>query len=171
MNNTKAFSLIELLICISFVAAMFLIAVPYWGGFVKKNQVRACADELTKALQFARAVAIRNNEPAKFCGSSDFESCNDSWNSGAIVIAEKSKRVIRVFASEFSKCNLTWHGNFGKRSSITFLPSGFPDGQHGSVYCCPKDSAEYALSIILSSTGRLRISQKTADGEIIPCNL
>ncbi|EKE01437.1 MAG: hypothetical protein ACD_21C00132G0008 [uncultured bacterium] len=167
---TKAFSLIELLVAIALVAIILLVAIPSFGGMVGKNNTMAYANELMTALQFTRSVAIKLGESVAFCGSRDHKICDGLWQNGSVVVAS-SGEVLRVLPPAPNGVKLIWRGSFGIKNVVTFSPAGFPSGQQGSFYCCHRDSSENALAVILSLTGRVRVSNKTADGEIIPCNL
>lgn len=168
---TKAFSMIELLIAITLVTIMLLVAIPSFNNIIRKNQTLAYANELAATLQFARSTAIRFGESVTFCGSRDHKTCDGLWQDGAIVVTVASGTVLRVLAPVTAGVRLIWQGSFGMKSGITFSPAGFPNGQQGSFYCCCRDSSANSLAVVLSLTGRIRISNKTAWGEIIPCNL
>lgn len=166
----KAFSLIELLVVIAMVATILLITLPSLQGMVSKNHSTIYANMLMTTLQFTRSAAIKLSAPVVFCGSEDHESCNDSWQKGSIVVTTITSKVMRVLPPVFAGDRLTWHGSSGIKKAIIFSPAGFSNEQQGSFYYCPRSSSENALAVILYSTGRVRISNKTAKGKRIPCN-
>jgi prepilin-type N-terminal cleavage/methylation domain-containing protein len=163
----KAFSLIELLVAVTLTAIIMLIALPSLRGITNKNHAIVYTNELMMALQFARSTAIRFGEPVTLCGSKDHKTCGGSWQNGSIVVKTKTGEVIRILQPVFTGDKLIWHGSF---DIITFSLTGFPKGLQGSFYYCPQNLSENALAVILSSTGRIRIANKTAAGKIISCN-
>lgn len=160
----KAFSLIELLVVIIVVVIMLLVAIPSWQEMISENHATAYANELMMALQLARATAIKSRKPVKFCGSKHHKKCDASWENGSIVVTQNKILWVLppVFAGDKLSCN--------RNSNITFSPNGFASGQQESFYYCPKNFPKNARAVILSATGRARISKTTPDNERIPCN-
>lgn len=154
----KAFSLIELLIAVVFVAIILIIALPSWQAIISKNHALSYANKILTILQFTRATAIKLGEPVKL-------SHNGSWQNGSTVVIVKNGKILRTLPPIFAKDKLDWHGG-----DIIFSAEGFANGRQGSFYYCPNGYSQYALAIILSSTGRVRISNTTYDGKKIPCN-
>ena len=165
---TKAFSLIELLLVVTLIAIISLAVQPSWQWMVSKNHAQVYANELMMALQFARATAIKLGEPVMFCCSSDHKECNGLWRNGPIVITTVGKpRILRVLSPVFAGDTLSWN----RDATITFSPDGFAGGQNMSFYYCPKNSPKNALAVILSPSGRARVSSKPSGGKRIPCNV
>jgi len=164
-TRAKAFSLLELLLVIVLIVIILLVAQPSWQSMVSKNHAQIYTNELMMALRFARASATKLGEPVTFCGSQHHKECDDLWESGSIVVTTAG-RVLRVLPPVFAGDILDWN----RGASITFSPDGFADGQNRSFYYCPKNSSENALAVILSPSGRSRVSPKTHDGKRIPCN-
>lgn len=160
-NHTKAFSVIELLVAIAIIAIISLVAIPSLKSIVGKNHAITYTNKLMTTLQFARSVAIKLGESVIFCGSKDQKTCDGSWQNGAIVVTTKANEIIRAMPPVFAGDKLIWRGSSGIKNAITFSPAGFPNGQQGSFYYCPQNSAENALTIILNSTGRVRAANKT----------
>lgn len=166
---TKAFSVIELLVAITLAAIVLLIAVPCLQEVTAKNHAIVYANELMIGLQFTRSAAIMIGEPIIFCASKNHKTCGGSWQDGSIIV-KTTGEVLRILRQVVANDRLIWHGSFDAKNIITFSPTGFPNGLQGSFYYCPQGFGENALAIILSSTGRIRIADKTAAGKIIPCN-
>lgn len=164
-NYITAFSLLELLLVVAIIAAMFLIAQPYWQNMVSKNHAQAYANELMMTLQFTRASAIKSGKSIKFCGSQHRKECDGIWGKHSSIVVTKDK-ILRVLPPVFAGDTLGWT----RGTTVTFSPDGFAGGHNMSFYYCPKNFPENALAVILSPSGRARISPKTHDGKRIPCN-
>ncbi|CAL7963412.1 type IV fimbrial biogenesis protein FimT [Gammaproteobacteria bacterium] len=163
----KAFSLIELLLVIVLIAVILLVVQPSWQGMVSKNHAQVYTNELMMTLQFARATAIKLGEPVMFCCSKDHQKCNGLWRNSSIVVTTVGKpKVLRILPLVFAGDTLSWN----RDATITFSPDGFAGGQNRSFYYCPKNSSKNALAVILSPSGRARVSPETSDGKRIPCN-
>ncbi|MFA6409409.1 MAG: GspH/FimT family pseudopilin [Gammaproteobacteria bacterium] len=137
--------------------------MPTWHTFVVRNRVTTGVANIVDALRLARGTAINQGKHVLLSKN------GKTWSDGQIVIIKKTKKFIRTFPSTSYGDTLDWHGNLGRSGSIEFLPTGLPNGQQGSFYYCPKDFAIYAKAIIMNTNGRLRLSNKTAEGKKIPC--
>jgi Tfp pilus assembly protein FimT len=155
----KAFSLFELLLVIVFIAIVLLVAQPSWQEMVSKNHAQAYTNELVIALQFARATAIGLGEPVMFYFS-------EKHHSMIVVTTVGKPKVLQVLPAVFAGDVLS----LNRSSTITFTPDGFAGGQNRSFYYCPKNSSKNALAVILSPSGRTRVSSRTSDGKRIICN-
>ena len=164
--RSSAFSLLELLFAMSLIISILLISFPTLQTIISKNRATSYTNELTTALQFARATAIKLGEPIILCGSDkNQQSCQNSWQHGLIVITATNK-VLRTVPPVFAKDQLIWQGSL-QQKTIKFLPTGFTNGQQGSFYYCPHRAPENSLAVILTTTGRIRIMHPT---KTIPCN-
>ncbi|MCD6055633.1 MAG: prepilin-type N-terminal cleavage/methylation protein [Gammaproteobacteria bacterium] len=106
------------------------------------------------------------------CASADGKTCSNEWSQGQLLFLDvdhkgtlKSLETrLRVFAPIPGSGRLSWRG-FPVRSTIQFLPTGFPRDQNGSFYYCPENNdSDYARAVILSKSGRVRVSTEV-DGE------
>lgn len=160
----KAFSLLELLIAMIIVALLVVLAAPSYRYCIGRTRAQIYTNKLVSMLEFARISAIKIGEPVIFCGSKDHQSCDGLWQKGILIITENSAKILKVLAPITNRDKLNWHGN----PNIIFAPNGFVSGYQGSFYYCP-DGATNATVIILSPTGMVRVSDKTHDGNKIPC--
>lgn len=165
----KAFSLLELLFALLIFSIMSLTTIHFSKELLSKNRAKTYTDGLRAALSFTRINAIKSGEKVTFCGSKNHKSCDGSWEDGQIVVTTSNK-VLRISPKIFVGDRLIWHGSFGEKERIDFLPTGFPNGQNGSFHYCPKNNKDNALAVILLSTGRIRVAEKTAGGKTISCD-
>ena len=165
---SKGFTLIELMISISIVSIMLLIGVFSTKDILIKNRVNSKIDSIAQALRFARNEAILKNKVITFCKSKDHKTCSGTWNDGQI-IKDDSGNIIRVFQAIPKKDKLTWKSSFNKDDFLKFENTGQTlNGQRGTFVYCPHES-QRAKSIIISQTGRIRVSDKLSDGTKIVC--
>jgi len=148
---------------------LLLASFTALNNFIAKNSARSNVDNLVTLLQYGRNIAIAKNINVIFCKSLDHKTCGGNWNDGQILITEDNI-LLRSKAASHHHDKLIWQSSLGENDSITFTPSGTKDGQQGSFFFCPHGEENEALAIIIEQTGRIRVSDKTASGEIIPCS-
>lgn len=162
--HLKAFSLLEMLFAMTILVLLIVLAVPSYRCLVGSNRAQIYIDELVSTLEFARTYAIKTGESVIFCGSKNNQSCDGLWQDGMIAIMANSAKILKVLAPIAARDNLSWHG----APDIIFTPDGFANGYQGSFYYC-SENATSATVVILSSSGRVRVSDKMHNGKKILC--
>jgi type IV fimbrial biogenesis protein FimT len=81
-------TLIELVVTLALLAVLVALAVPSFSDAGLPSQLRAVADKLVGAVQFARSEAIKRDTTVVLCASADGQTCDagaTNWNEGWIV--------------------------------------------------------------------------------------
>jgi len=170
----RAFTFIELLVCIAISSIILLVLVPNMSDFVQKNRALAKAQQIVTSIEMTRSEAVAHNQNVTFCASDDGIGCGDNWNNGQLIIDLNNTKesVIRVFGKIHDGDTLTWNSSLSedKNNYVEFLPTGETNGQQGSFYYCPNANAKNAFAIIIQQSGFSRIAETTAEGKSISCN-
>ncbi len=61
VKKEKGVSIIELIIVMSVVAVLATIAVPQYGRFIARNEVKSAAKDVLQNMRLARTMAIKEN--------------------------------------------------------------------------------------------------------------
>lgn len=65
-RSAAGFSLVELLLVMTLIAAASLLAMAAMGGGFERMQMRSAANEVAAQLRFTRAQAIASGQPQRF---------------------------------------------------------------------------------------------------------
>lgn len=160
--------MIELLLVLGIFSALLMVAVPYWRELTEKNRALAYTSEIEAALRFTRSSAILLGESVTFCASKEHKECKGSWSDGQIVITQSGK-VLRILSKIFNGDKLIWDGNLSN-NQIVFMPTGLSkERRNGHFIYCPSSNSANAAMVIMSSIGRVRVSDLDAHGRRISC--
>jgi type IV fimbrial biogenesis protein FimT len=151
---TNAFTLIELLIVIAITTIITLLTIPCLQKLIITNRAQSYTNEMVLAMKLARTTAIKLGEQVLFCASKNHKQCRGSWNDGSIVIIKKSRKILRTLPPIFNGDKLTG----SHETIITFTPDGFSKGHQISFTYRAKNSHKNIATIILNSTGRIRVN-------------
>ena len=85
----RGLTLIELMITVALLVIVLAIGVPSFQGAINSSRLTAAANELSAAVQLARAEAIKRNRSVVLCRSATLAACaaDDTWP-GWLVFAD-----------------------------------------------------------------------------------
>ncbi|MBP6764888.1 MAG: GspH/FimT family pseudopilin [Rubrivivax sp.] len=81
--RNRGLTLIELMMAVAVAAVLMAIAGPSFQQALNRNRLASVANELTGAVQLARAEAVRANRRVTLCSSSDGSACTSATNTWA----------------------------------------------------------------------------------------
>lgn len=94
----KGFTLIELLVVIAIIAIMAVIALPNMSQWIASRRAASNAEQIANLMRFARAEAVRLNQPVYICpvqikkdGKSNGECGSTYSNQGLLAFADSNK--------------------------------------------------------------------------------
>lgn len=86
MENTKGFTLIELMVTLSVAAILIAVAVPSFGSLLSSNRISSSVSAFNQTLNLARSEAVRRGTVVSVCRSNDQMTCTDTpWDRGWLV--------------------------------------------------------------------------------------
>ena len=88
MNDSRGFSMVELLVVLAVSALLLTMAVPAFTSSQLSTQLRSAANSLVAGAHLARSESIKRNTIVRMCVSADGEACSSGdWNQGWIIEA------------------------------------------------------------------------------------
>lgn len=188
----------ELMVTILVFSILLVIGVPSFRTMILNNRMTSEANEFMTSLLLARSEAVRRNVDVYVCATTDGQNCGGSgtpWGKGWLVFADVvhgsgQKGVVNAGtgacaatedcvlevdpAIPGSSSSLT--GSTAVASAIAYTPTGAALQADGtplttavSFTLCDSRGAADAKAVVVSTTGRPRISSTNDDGSALTC--
>ena len=175
--SSCGFSLVEMLIVLAITGILSSYALPSFNQLVNRNRQNSLLLQLFSHHQLARSEAIKQNQSIILCKSDNGQQCTPSahWQNGWIVFADTdnnkqlsgSEPLIDSFQNHNPSLSLSYKG-FGSHNYVRYYPDGRSSTNGSFVLCTPQGDST-ARSLIISRTGRARLSSKNASGGVLKC--
>jgi len=177
ISMPRGLSLLELLVTMGISTIIFSITIPVMANLVNHNRISAQVNNLRSSLELTRSVAIKENEHAVICKSDDGEYCSrkGEWSQGWIVFVDNNhnrrrsddERLVSAQAHLPAATELKYRA-FGSRHYVAYRPMGFTK-TNGTFTVCNPAVPDRAKALILSKTGRVRLSKTLPGNKPIKC--
>jgi type IV fimbrial biogenesis protein FimT/type IV fimbrial biogenesis protein FimU len=170
-NNSKGFTLPEVLIAVSILGILTAIAMPNISEFMIKNRVDNEISSLHRLILNARNTAVNTGKNVTVCPLTN-NICSTDWqaeltvftndtdtladnniynNDGDEVNGSADEKIIKVKAATLSSDNLQYTDTL-----IIFSPTGrVTSGGNSTFTYCPSENESLARSLYLSLSGRV----------------
>ena len=88
--RTRGFTIIELVMVATIVGVLSAMALPYLGGLLRDQRIKAAVGDVNASIIYARSEAIKRNQLVAMCASTDGTGCANStnWATGWIVFVD-----------------------------------------------------------------------------------
>ncbi|AEG92621.1 type 4 fimbrial pilin-like protein [Ramlibacter tataouinensis TTB310] len=163
----------EMLTTLTVAAVTVAVAIPSFRSVADARKLDGAAMAMFSTLSLARSEAIKRNAPVVLCKSADGMVCAGSggWEQGWITfhdgnnnaLVDHGETVIQKAHAVGS--GIRFSGNLQVARYISFSALGAPRTvsgafQAGTLTACQRrDGAANAKQVILSATGRARLSK------------
>lgn len=176
-QKLKGFSLIELLVTITLIAIAISIGVPGYQSLISSNRLTASINQLRGALALTRSEAVHRNQHVAICHSLDGSQCSrrGNWSDGWIIFVDKNRdkfidetdEIINIYQTINKSVSINYRA-FGSRHYVVYRPSGFTLTNGTFTVCSPKNTT-LKKALILTKSGRVRLSKVQDDGKELEC--
>ncbi len=176
--RSNGFSLIELTTTLAIAFILLAVAVPNLRQFFASNLQRSEINTLITHFHLARSEAIKQATRMVLCPSDDNDVCDGSfnWSGGLIIFADENanrrrdtgEAIIGVYQSGFeSQISIN---STNSRRRLTYQPDGSSPGSNVTITFCNRDKIIDPKAVIISNSGRMRISERHPDGSPLSCS-
>jgi len=176
-TSIRGRTLIELIVVLSLTATAAAAAIPACYTLYQDQLQSTRVNTLVTSLHLARTAAIHQGVDALVCESRDHTRCTyrDDWSNGWIVFSDRNANRQRddgepLLLSDSGDRNQSLRfaaqGRYGYRY-VVFKPTG--RAKNGTFTFCDGRGPEHARAVILSLTGRPRLSRRAASGGGLSC--
>ncbi len=170
----RGFSLWEVLVSVLLAGLLLGVGVPSFGEFLARNRQSAEVNALFHALYLARKESIRRRQLVALCPSADGKRCQPSrdWSGGWLMFensdrdeppendpAEPVILVHRVDPGVRILANRRGFTSRGTRKRAT----------NGTFVVCDRAARVAPKALVVSYTGRPRVTRKRRSGEAYKC--
>ena len=161
----RAFTIVELIICIAMIAILVSIALPYFHDYRSKQEAKNIPIKLSQINRYARSQAAVFHQNIVICPSQDSLSCQaNQWNKNMLVFIDKNKnrqvdtgeQILQIDVLNLKYGNLSWRGALSLPSVTYQAHTALPIGSNGSFYYCSTHLSNQQR-IVLSKMGHIRI--------------
>ena len=175
MERHRGYTLPEMLLVVTLVATTLGYAVPAFRTLGLDTARTREVNAFVHAVYFARSEAIKRNGVVSLCPSRDGHLCAGSgtpWQSGWIVFVnrDRDQPAVRDHDDDLLHAHSGWSGGsvLANRATLSFRPFG-QSGTTATFTFCDHRGDRFARAVIISQTGRPRVSDESASGTPLRC--
>jgi type IV fimbrial biogenesis protein FimT len=172
----RGYSAVELAVSLAVVAIVVALGTPAFHNTILDARRAAAVNAFMHTLYSARAESLLHVEFVSVCPSRDLEQCSRApahWADGWIAFVNKDhdqpamvdpgERVLERYP------RLEGIEVLANRDSLVFRNDSFT-GTTASFFFCDARGGRFARAVIVSQTGRPRLSESDAYGKPLRCN-
>lgn len=173
-QNDRGFSLYELLMTLTLIALLVGLGVPSFAGLAARNRLHVEINALFHAIHVARKESIMRRKVVSLCPSLDGRSCSPSrdWSTGWLMFenTDKDEPPRRDRGEPLLQVHVV-----GENVRIMANRRGFTlratekRATNGTFVVCDRADRVTPRALVISYTGRPRVTQETRRGEPYSC--
>lgn len=170
----RGVSIVELLACVAVIAVVAAWGVPSFAALARDSARTREVNQFIQAVYLARSEAIKRNGVVSLCPSHDGITCvpASQWQMGWLVFVnvDRDSPADRDGDEQLLRVYEPWDSGhiLSNRTTLSFRPFG-QMGVTATVTFCDDRGSSAARAVIISQTGRPRVSSRNASGGALTC--
>jgi type IV fimbrial biogenesis protein FimT len=170
----RGFTLLELLVCTAIAAGLATWGIPMMRGLARDTARTGQVNSFIHAIHLARSEAIKRNGVVSLCPTRDGRTCapGRSWSTGWLVFVngDADSPAARDPGEELLRAHPSWDAGhvWSNRTTLSFRAFG-QMGVTATITFCDERGAPEARAVIISQTGRPRVSARSASRGPLEC--
>jgi len=176
MEKPAGVTLPELVFTIAIAAGLLAWGVPNFRDLRLDAGRTREVNQFLHAVYFARSEAIKRNGVISLCPSTDGQSCaagGTDWERGWIVFvnSDRDSPAVRDPGEELLHFYAAWPDGHieANRGTLSFRAFG-QMGVTATFAFCDQRGPVAARAVIISQTGRPRVSSRNPSGDLLTCS-
>jgi type IV fimbrial biogenesis protein FimT len=175
MERPRGFTLPELIFTMAIIVGMLGWAIPGFQDFQRNAERTREVNQFIQAVYLARSEAIKRNGVVSLCPSLDGSACGPAgtaWQQGWIVFVnqDRDSPARRDAGEPLLRAYAPWASGQvnANRTTLSFRSFG-QMGVTATFTFCDARGSPAARAVIISQTGRPRVSDRSAAGKALSC--
>jgi len=175
MQGCRGFTLIEMVSTMAVVAILGTLAVPSLRTFLQNAERATAVNGFFHSLFLARSEAIKRGHVVSLCRSADGQRCatrSAQWTVGWIVFANRDRDdpAERDEDEDLLAVHEGWDNGLINSNRLTYSFRPHTQGVvNGTILFCDPRGPSESRAIIISHTGRPRVSRTDSAGKPLNC--
>lgn len=175
MDRRRGYTLPELVFTMAIAIGALGWGVPAFRDLQLNAARTREVNQFIHAIYLARSEAIKRNGVVSLCPSGDGEWCAPSgapWQQGWMIFVNRDRDspAVRDPGEEILRVFAPWERGavYANRATLSFRPFG-QMGVTATFTFCDQRGSQAARAVIISQTGRPRVSDRSASNEPLTC--
>jgi len=176
MERPRGFTLPELAFAVAIAVGMLGWALPTFRDFQRNAARTREVNQFLQAVYLARGEAIKRNGVVSLCPSLDGAACGPggtAWHQGWVMFVnlDRDSPAVRDSGEDLLQAYAPWSGGsiFANRATLSFRAFG-QSGVTATFAFCDDRGSTAARAVIISQSGRPRLSNRSASGTALNCS-
>ena len=175
MDRRRGYTLPELVFTMAIAIGLLGWGVPAFRDLQLNAARTREVNQFIQAIYLARSEAIKRNGVVSLCPSLDGEWCAPSgtpWERGWVIFVNRDRDspAVRDAGEELLRVYAPWDKGAvnANRATLSFRPFG-QMGVTATFTFCDRRGSRAARAVIISQTGRPRVSDRQSSGQALAC--
>jgi len=175
MDRRRGYTLPELVFTMAIAIGLLGWGVPAFRDLQLNATRTREVNQFIQAVYLARSEAIKRNGVVSLCPSLDGEWCAPAgtpWHRGWVIFVNRDRDspAVRDDGEDLLRVYAPWDKGqiLGNRATLSFRPFR-QMGVTATFTFCDQRGSQAARAVIISQTGRPRVSDRSSSGQPLAC--